>query len=116
MAWFSRAPDRRTSTRFQAEVPLVVSVVADQEISSVRVQADGISQGGLSVSGLEGMGVGQPVSLEIRLPIATQPIWVEAVVRHNTGRYGLQFNSLSDEQRKLIKRYCGLQPRQKRHV
>jgi PilZ domain-containing protein len=116
MAWFSRAPDRRTFPRFEAEVPLVISLVAEQEIASVRALADGISEGGLSVSNLQGLLVGQAVSLEIRLPTATQPIWVEAVATHNSGHYGLRFTSLTDEQRKLIKRYCRLQPRQKRRA
>jgi c-di-GMP-binding flagellar brake protein YcgR len=116
MAWFSRAPDRRTSPRFQAEVPLVVSLVADEDIASVRALADGISEGGLSVSNLQGLPVGQSVSLEIRLPISTQPIWVEAVVTHDSGHYGLRFTSLTGEQRKLIQRYCRLQPRQKRRA
>jgi hypothetical protein len=41
---------------------------------------------------------------------------VEAVATHNSGHYGLRFTSLTDEQRKLIKRYCRLQPRQKRRA
>lgn len=116
MGWFSGAPDLRVSPRFQAEVPLVISVVGEQEIASLRAQADGISEGGLSLSGVEGMPVGRAVSLEIYLPIATQPIWIEAVVRHDAGHYGVQFQSLSDAQKKLIKRYCSLQPREKRHA
>lgn len=114
MAWFSRTPDRRTSPRFQAEVPLVLSVVGDEEIASVRATADGISEGGLSVSGLEGLRVGQPVSLEMHLPNTTQPIWLEATVRYNAGRCGLQFAALGEQQKQLIKRYCKLQPREKR--
>ncbi|HKU19730.1 MAG TPA: PilZ domain-containing protein [Terriglobales bacterium] len=116
MAWFSRATERRGSPRFQAEVPLVVSLVADEEIASVRALADGISEGGLSVSNLQGLPIGQSVSLEIRLPIAAQPIWVEAVVTHDSGHYGLRFTSLTEEQRNLIRRYCRLQPRQKRRA
>ena len=116
MAWFSGGPDRRVSPRFQAEVPLVVSVVGERDIASLRAQADGISEGGLSLRGVEGMRTGQAVSLEMHLPIATQPIWVEAVVRHDAGHYGLQFQSLSDTQKKLIKRYCSLQPREKRRA
>ena len=116
MAWFSGGPDRRVSPRFQAEVPLVVSVVGERDIASLRAQADGISEGGLSLSGVEGMRVGQTVSLEMYLPIATQPIWVEAMVRHDGGHYGVQFQSLSDAQKKLIKRYCSLQPREKRYA
>ncbi len=115
MAWFSRTHDRRTCPRFQADVPLVISLVGDEEIASLHAKADGISEGGLSVNGLQGLGAGQAVSLEVRLPIATQPIWVEAVVRHDAGHYGLQFTALSTEQRELIKRYCRLQPREKRH-
>ncbi len=116
MPWFSRTPDRRTSPRFQAEAPVVVSLVGDEEIASVRAVANGISEGGLSVSGLEGLRVGQAVSLEIHLPIVTQPIWVEAVVKHDAGHYGLQFVSLGEAQKRLIKRYCRLQPRQKRRA
>ncbi|HSB76266.1 MAG TPA: PilZ domain-containing protein [Terriglobales bacterium] len=116
MGWFSRAPERRSAPRFQADVPLVVSLVADEEISSLRAQADSISEGGLGFRGVEGLSAGETVSLEIRLPNATQPIWVEGTVRHDSGHYGLQFASLSDEQRKLIRRYCRLQPRQKRRA
>ena len=114
MAWFARAPDRRTSHRFQAEVPVVLSVVGDDEIASVRALAHGIGEGGLSLAELEGLQVGQPVSLEMCLPNATQPIWVEATVRHNSGHCGLQFVSLGEPQKQLIKRYCRLQPREKR--
>jgi c-di-GMP-binding flagellar brake protein YcgR len=92
----------------------VVSVVGEREIASLRAQADGISEGGVSLRGVEGMRTGQAVSLEMHLPIATQPMWIEALVRHDAGHYGLQFQSLSDAQKKLIKRYCSMQPREKR--
>ena len=114
MAWFSRPPDRRTSTRFQAEVPVIISVVGDEEIASVRVLAKSIGEGGLSTVAIEGLEAGQPVSLEIHLPNATHPIWVEATVRHNSERCGLQFSSLGQQQKQLIKRYCRLQPPEKR--
>lgn len=109
-----RAPDQRKSPRFAAEVPLVISVVGDEEISSLRTLANGISLGGLSARGVDGLVVGQGVSLELHFPNSTQPIWLEGVVRHNSGYYGIQFVSLSEAQGKLIKRYCRLQPRQKR--
>ncbi len=110
-----RAPDRRKFPRFEAKVPLVINVVKDEEISTVRALADGISLGGFSAAGLEGLAEGQGISLEIQLPIATQPMWVEAIVRHSNGCYGVEFVSLSEAQQRLIKRYCRLQPRQKRH-
>lgn len=110
----SRTPDQRKFRRFEAEIPLVVSVVEDEEISAVRTLANGISLGGLSARGVDGLVVGQGVSLELHFPNSTQPIWLEGVVRHNSGYYGIQFVSLSEAQGKLIKRYCRLQPRQKR--
>jgi c-di-GMP-binding flagellar brake protein YcgR len=109
-----RTPNRRKFPRFQAEIPLVVSIVQDDEISSVRARADGISLGGLSAAGLEGLVVGQGVSLEMHLPNARQPMWLEGVVRHISGYYGVQFVTLSEGQEKLIKRYYRLQPREKR--
>lgn len=115
MAWFSRTSERRGSHRYQAEVPLVISVVGEEEIASLRALADGISEGGLSVSGLQGLDLGERVSLEVRLPNATHSLWVEAVVRHQSGYHGLQFLSLTPAQKQLIRRYCRLQPRQKVH-
>lgn len=110
----SRPSDRRESSRFEAKVPVVISVVQEQEILTIRGLAKGISLGGFSVPGLEALPVGQGVSLEIHLPIAQEPLWVEGVVRHSGGSHGVQFVSLSEAQQKLIKRYCRLQPRQKR--
>lgn len=110
-----RAPDRRKFPRFEAKVPFVVNVVEDEEISTVRALANGISLGGFSTAGLEGLEEGQGISLELQFPNATQPMWVEAIVRHSNGRCGVEFVSLSEAHQRLIKRYCRLQPPQKRH-
>ena len=111
----SRTPDRRESSRFTAEVPVVISLVQEQEILTIRALAKRISLGGFSAPGLEALPVGQSVSLEIHLPISPEPLWAEGVVRHSGGSHGVQFVSLSEAQQKLIKRYFRLQPRQKRH-
>lgn len=41
--------------------------------------------------------------------MSTQLIRMEAVVRHSTGRCGLEFLSITEYQRNLVKRYCCLQ-------
>lgn len=110
-----RHPERREASRFAAEIPVVISLVQEQEILTMRALAKGISLGGFSAPGLEALPVGQSVSLEIHLPISPEPLWAEGVVRHSGGSHGVQFVSLSEAQQKLIKRYCRLQPRQKRH-
>lgn len=115
LRWLSRTPDRRAYPRFQAEVPIVVSLVGDEAIASVHTLADGISETGLCLAGLRGLRVGDAISLELHLPNATEPIWLEAVVRHDAAHSGLQFTEITPTQRKLIRRYCRLQPPQKRH-
>ena len=114
MRWFSRPPDRRRSPRFKADVPLVTSVVGDAEITPVRARCDSISENGISAAGLEALALDSRVTLELHIPVAEKPLWVEAVVRRSGARCVLEFVSLNAEQRKLIKRYCRLQPEERR--
>lgn len=114
----SRPPDQRRFHRFKADVPAIARLVGEREIISLRTLCESISEGGVGARGrgLEALALGDDVvSLELYLPISTlQPIWVDAVVRCITDRCGLEFLSLSDEQRKIIKHYCRLHPREKR--
>jgi c-di-GMP-binding flagellar brake protein YcgR len=113
MPWFSSMPDRRTFPRFRAEIPLIVSLVGDKHIASLRTLAGGISEGGLSLSSLPGVAVGETVSLQIHLPTGREALWLNAIVRHNAAHCGLEFSYVSPEQRKLIDHYCRLQPYEK---
>jgi c-di-GMP-binding flagellar brake protein YcgR len=114
MAWFSNALDQRRFPRFKADLHAIASVVGDCEIVSLRVRCQSISEGGVSISGVEGLAVGDLVSLEMHVPVSKQAIWVDAIVRHDNDRFGLEFVSLSDEQRNILKRYCRLQREEKR--
>ncbi len=114
MAWFTSAANQRRFPRFEAGFPAIASIVGDSNIVSLCVLCNSICEGGMSISGLEGVTVGDLVSLELHLPVSRQPIWVDSVVRHGTDGFGLEFLSLSDDQRNLIRRYCRLQPQEKR--
>lgn len=115
MRWFSRPPDRRRSKRFKADVLVVATLVGTSDVIPLRVHSESISEAGLSVSGLSSLVVGDRVTLELDIPVAiARHIWVEAVVRRNGDPCALEFVSLNDEQRNLIKRYCRLQPEEKR--
>jgi len=92
----------------------VTSVIGDREILPLRARCDSISETGVSAAGLEALALDRTVTLELHIPVATKPIWVEAIVRRSGQRCVLEFTSLTDDQRKLIKRYCRLQPEQKR--
>lgn len=109
----AHAPDRRRFPRFEANVSAVASLVEDSEIVSLRTHCDGISEGGISAPSLNLLSWGDQVTVELDIPVSTQPIRVEAVVRHSAGRCGLEFLSLSEYQRNLVKRYCCLQKQEK---
>lgn len=114
MPWVPRPSERRRSPRFKADVPAIASIVGDIEIVSVRTRCSSISEGGVDAPGLQSLALGERVALELNLPGSTQPIRVDAmVVRRSTDRCGLEFLSLSNYQRNLIKRYCRLQPKEK---
>ena len=68
---------------------------------------------------MEPLRLGDLVTLELHFPVSAQPIWVDTIVRYvvlhrRTGQCGLQFLSLSEDQRSVIKRYCEQQPLKKR--
>lgn len=115
MRWCSRPSDRRRSKRFKADVRVIVTLVGTADVIPLRVHSESISETGLSVSGLSSLAVGDRVTLELDIPVAmTRHIWVEAVVRRSGDPCALEFVSLNDEHRNLIKRYCRLQPEEKR--
>jgi hypothetical protein len=98
----------------------MASLVREREIVSLPVRCNSISQGGLGARGhgLEALRLDDLVTMELHLPISAQPIWVNTIVRYSvlrrrTGQCGLQFLSLSDDQRSLIERYCRQQPLKK---
>ena len=68
---------------------------------------------------MEPLLLGDLVTLELHFPVPAQPIWVDTIIRYlvmhrRTGQCGLQFLSLSEDQRRLIKRYCRLLPLKRR--
>jgi hypothetical protein len=116
MRLFSRPPDRRRSKRFKADVRVVVTLVGTTDVIPVRALCESISEAGLRASGLGSLAVGDRVTLELDIPVAKQRIWVDAVVRRGGDHCALEFVSLNDEQRNLVKRYCRLQPEERRRL
>lgn len=121
MPWFSPRPDKRRFPRFKADVPAIAGLVQEREIIPLRVRCDSISEGGVGARGrgLQPLRVGDLVTIELRIPVTAQPIWVDTIVRyvlmqHGMGQCGLEFLSLTEDQLDVIKRYCRLQPLKKR--
>ena len=121
MPWFSHAPEQRRFPRFKANLHTVASLIREREITSFPARCDSISEGGISARGrgLQSLAVGDLVALELYIPVLAHALSVNSLVRYihgrrKTGRCGLQFQSLTEEQRDLIKRYCDLLPLKKR--
>jgi c-di-GMP-binding flagellar brake protein YcgR len=121
MPWFSRPFEQRRFPRFKADVPAIANLVRDREIVSLRTRCDSISEGGVGTRGrgLQPLHLGDLVTMELHIPVSMELIWVDTIVRyvlvrHRTGHCGLEFLSLSEDQRSLIKRYCHQQPLKER--
>lgn len=102
-------------------MPAVASLVREDDIITLRTRCDSISEGGIGARGhgLEPMRVGDLVTMELHIPVSIHPIWVDTIVRYvvargRAGRCGLEFLSLSENQRSIISHYCRLQPMIKR--
>jgi hypothetical protein len=114
MPWFSHSPDRRRFPRFKADVLARANVVREEQILYLGTRCNSISEGGVDAPGLQSLALGDLVTLWLYLPGSTQPVWVDTiVVRRSSDRCGLEFLSLSDDRRNLIKRYCHLRPKEK---
>ena len=114
MRWFWQASERRRYPRFQTDLPVVASHIGERDIASFRTRCYSISEGGVGAAGFEPLTLGDFVTLELHLPVSAHPIWIDTIVRYSsTIRCGLEFRSLGANQRKLIKRYCRLQPKEK---
>jgi c-di-GMP-binding flagellar brake protein YcgR len=115
MPWVPRPSERRRFPRFEADVPALASIVGDREIVSIRTRCSSISEGGVDAPGLQSLTLGERVTLELNLPVSTQPIRVDTIVmRRGADRCALEFASLSNYQRNLIRRFCHLLPKEKR--
>lgn len=66
-----------------------------------------ISEGGISVRVPAELAIGIIVQLEFMVPLQRDPVRVRAIVRNSIiSRYGMEFLTLTAEQRGQILRYC----------
>ena len=66
-----------------------------------------IAEGGMAAYISMEMSIGSRIKLEVQLPYSQQPLKIGATVRNRHGfRYGLEFTTMSDKDREIIKRAC----------
>ncbi len=103
---------KRHYPRVAADLPMVATVVGDQDVAALQGRCKVVSEGGLGAILPGQIPLGDVVLLELHFPNSPETIRVRAAVRHSRRpHYGLEFLTLSEEARRVIARYCDLRSR-----
>src|ERR1700733_15635558 len=99
---------RRRWLRYRVQALLDVTVVRSGVPDILPGRSVNLGEGGLSAVLAGELLPGDDVGVEIRLPLAADPLRTRAVVRHHDKlRLGLEFVGLSAEQRAAIRDWAG---------
>ena len=91
--------------RYRIDVRVVAKIVREQGTDLLRGRSTDISQGGMGVTLSGDLHPGDMVELEFSLPFTREPLRLRAVVRRRHGlNYGVEFLTLSPQQRAAIQR------------
>jgi hypothetical protein len=101
----SKSP--RRYARYAADVKLSVEVFRSGERTSFWGHSNEIGEDGVGGTLTGPLEPGEVVSMELALPLATQPIKLRALVRYRSGlRHGFEFLAVSTQQRDILRRVC----------
>ena len=102
----------RRYPRYEANIPLVATLIGDREVCTVRGQGRVISEGGLGAAMSYAIPIGHVVSLELHLANLTETLRIRAVCRNcRCEQCGFEFVALSGREHEFIARYCRMQAR-----
>lgn len=100
-------PDARHFPRYRVDVRVLVKVRREQGLAELRGRSTDISEGGMGVTLAGELHPGDMVEMEFSLPLSRLTLHLRALVRRRNGlNYGLEFLTLSAQQRDAIKRLC----------
>lgn len=98
---------KRRFPRFAVDARMRVRMFQDGEFRTCWGRSTELGQDGIGATLTGDLEVGEIVSLEIPLPLSPYPLKVRAIVRYRQGlRYGLEFLTLTDNQRDMLCRVC----------
>jgi len=101
-AW--RGPSRRRVPRFRMDAPLDVTVLRSGIPDTLPGRAVNVCERGIAAVLAGELAAGESVGVEVRLSPATEPLRTRATVRYQEKlRYGLEFMTISPEQRAAIR-------------
>jgi len=97
----------RRHTRRDIDVRIKIAINNNGVQTYVYGRGNDIAEGGMAAYVSMEMGVGSRIKMEVQLPYSQQPLKIVATVRNRHGfRYGLEFTTVSDQDREIIRRAC----------
>jgi TonB family protein len=101
-------PSRRRGLRYRVQAPLDVTVLRSGIPDTLPGRSVNMGVGGVSAVLAGELLPGEAVGVEIRLPMAADPLRTRALVRHHDKlRAGMEFVGLSMEQQAAIRDWAG---------
>ena len=97
----------RRHTRRDIDVRIKIAINNNGVQTYVYGRGNDIAEGGMAAYVSMEMAIGARVKMEVQLPYSQQPLKIVATVRNRHGfRYGLEFTTVSDQDREIIRRAC----------
>ena len=97
----------RRYSRRDIDVRIKIALNNNGVQTFVYGRGNDIAEGGMAAYISMEMSIGSRIKLEVQLPYSQQPLRIGATVRNRHGfRYGLEFTTLSDQDREILRRAC----------
>ena len=97
----------RRYSRRDIDVRIKIALNNNGVQTYVYGRGNDIAEGGMAAYISMEMAIGARVKMEVQLPYSQQPMKIVATVRNRHGfRYGMEFTTVSDQDREIIKRAC----------
>ena len=97
----------RRYSRRDIDVRIKIALNNNGVQTFVYGRGNDIAEGGMAAYISMEMSIGSRIKLEVQLPYSQQPLKILATVRNRHGfRYGLEFTTVSDQDREIIRRAC----------
>jgi len=86
-------------------MPVTLTLIREGRRVLVTAEGHDVSKGGIRLSVMQMLHIGESLMLEFPLPYTSTPILVRGVVRHRSGlSYGLEFLNPTPHQTEMLER------------
>ena len=99
--------EARRFPRYEFDTEIHVAAFGEEKQQVMRGRALNISEAGVAGLFVTGWDAGTAVNLKFFVPVVSNPLSVDAVIRSRSGhRYGFEFVELNPVQREIIGKTC----------